>query len=91
MLTTAPVEDAEVIKTSPLAPQGASDVKAVGSALQRIQKSRRLAEGLELGGRCRAVVLHVSLVLKAMGGYSLKASLQYKEGKNVTKGDQQDG
>jgi hypothetical protein len=37
------------------------------------------------------VVLHVSLVLKAMGGYSLKASLQHKEGKNVTKGDQQDG
>lgn len=32
------------------------------------------------------MVLHVSLVLKAMGGYSLKASLQHKKGKNVTKG-----
>lgn len=42
--------------------------------------------GLGLGGGCGAVVLHVSLVLKAMGGYSLKASLQHKKGKNVTKG-----
>lgn len=54
------------------------------------RKAGGLAEGQIEGDRCRVVVLRVSLVLIAVGGCSLTASLQHKEDKNVTEGDQQE-